>query len=127
MTRRQQTVADTGRKRDRAPGPNPRPASRDEEHQGAPAPHHWTFLTNHGHVLLCLAHDPSMRLRDVAERVGITERAVQRIVLDLEAAGVLERQRAGRRNTYTIRGSHPLRHPLEAHRTVGDLIRMVQQ
>lgn len=82
----------------------------------------WTFLTNHSHVLICLARDPLRRLRDVAEEVGITERAVQRIVADLEAAGVLIRERDGRRNHYTIRADQPLRHPIESHRTIGDVL-----
>ena len=85
----------------------------------------WTFLSNHGHVLICLALDPKARLRDVAASVGITERAVQKIVGDLEAAGVVVRQRAGRRNTYRLNASAPLRHPLEAHRSVGTLLSLV--
>jgi hypothetical protein len=91
----------------------------------AAAPAIWTFLTNHTHVLVCLAADPFLRLRDVADRVGITERAVQRIVADLEAAGVLTRLREGRRNHYEIHRERPLRHPIEAHRTVGDLLTLV--
>jgi len=86
---------------------------------------HWTFLSNHGHVLVCLALDPNARLRDVAASVGITERAVQKIVGDLEAAGVVVRTRAGRRNTYRLNVSAPLRHPLEAHRSVGTLLSLV--
>lgn len=82
----------------------------------------WTFLSNHGHVLVCLATDPASRLRDVAAKVGITERAVQKIVGDLESAGVIERIRAGRRNTYRLHLSVPLRHPLEAHQTVETLL-----
>jgi len=85
----------------------------------------WSFLTNYGHVLICLAQDPDLRLRDVAEKVGITERAVQRIVADLEEGGVLIRSRDGRRNRYEIQRDVPLRHSLEAHRTVGDLLGMV--
>lgn len=85
----------------------------------------WTFLSNHAHVLICLAEDAEMRLRDVAARVGITERAVQKIVADLEAAGVLTRHRDGRRNRYRIHPRRALRHPVEAHRTVGDLLQMV--
>jgi hypothetical protein len=85
----------------------------------------WTYFSNHGHVLFCLAREPTMLLRDVAARVGVTERAVQRIVADLEAAGVLLRQRDGRRNRYTIEPHAPLRHPNEAHCTVGMLIDMV--
>ena len=91
----------------------------------AAPPGAWTFLTNHSHVLLCLHRDPRMRLRDVAEAVGITERAVQRIVRDLVGAGVIARQREGRRNTYHVDLEHPLRHPLETHRTVGDLLRAI--
>lgn len=86
---------------------------------------HWTYLSNHGHVLVCLAQDSAARLRDVAARVGITERAVQKIVADLEAAEVLQRERTGRRNRYRIFGDRPLRHPVEAHRTVGELLAMV--
>lgn len=82
----------------------------------------WTFLTNHAHVLICLAQEPSARMRDVAVRVGITERAVQRIIADLEEAGVITRVRDGRRNHYEIYGDKPLRHPMEAHQTVGDLL-----
>lgn len=85
----------------------------------------WTFLTNHSHVLVCLDRDPHVRLRDVADLVGITERAVQRIVMELETAGIIERQREGRRNVYRIDRGAQLRHPLEAHRTVGDLLDLV--
>ncbi|NVJ13115.1 MarR family transcriptional regulator [Myxococcus sp. AM010] len=86
----------------------------------------WTFLTNHAHVLLCIAADPEVRLRDVASRVGITERAVQRIVSDLEEGGYLQREREGRRNHYTVRADLPLRHPVERHRTVASLIALVE-
>jgi len=86
---------------------------------------HWTFLSNHGHVLVCLALDPDSRLRDVAASVGITERAVQKIVDDLEEAGIVTRERSGRRNRYRLNVNVPLRHPLEAHRTVGSLLGMV--
>ncbi|MFP5306015.1 MAG: MarR family transcriptional regulator [Gammaproteobacteria bacterium] len=88
----------------------------------------WTFLSNHTHVLVCLAGNGSQRLRDVAVRVGITERAVQRIVADLEHAGVLVRERDpldGRRNRYRFDRAVPLRHPLEAHCRIGDLLRLV--
>ena len=85
----------------------------------------WTLLSNYGHVLVCLAGDPHMRLRDVAEKVGITERAVQRIVHDLEEAGMLSREREGRRNHYRINTQQPLRHPLEQPHTVGELIEAV--
>ena len=85
----------------------------------------WTFLTNHAHVLLCIAADPESRVRDIAGRVGITERATQRIIADLADAGYLTRTRSGRRNVYEVRGDLPLRHPLEAHREVGRLIDLV--
>ncbi len=86
----------------------------------------WTFLTNHSHVLICLALDPDLLLREVAERVGITERAVQKIVQELEEAGVLVRKKVGRRNTYRIREGRALRHPVEGHRRVRDLLDMVR-
>lgn len=85
----------------------------------------WTFLSNHAHVLLTLTADAEMRLRDVADRVRITERAVQKIVAELEAAGVLTRHKDGRRNRYEVHTARPLRHPVEAHCTVADLIKMV--
>lgn len=85
----------------------------------------WTFLSNHAHVLVCLAQDPDARLRDVAQSVGITERAVLKIVSDLEQAGVLERERAGRRNSYRLNLEAPLRHALESHQTVGVLLSLV--
>lgn len=85
----------------------------------------WMFFSNYAHVLVCLAKDPSARLRDVAERVGITERAAQRIVGHLEDAMVLTKERVGRRNHYRIDMECPLRHPLESHKTVGSLLKMV--
>jgi DNA-binding IclR family transcriptional regulator len=85
----------------------------------------WTFLSNHAHVLLLLAKDPEIRLRDVAELVGITERAVQRIVADLEEGGYIERERSGRRNRYLIHPELPLRHPVEAHRHISNLLALI--
>lgn len=82
----------------------------------------WTFLSNHGHVLLCIAAEPEIRLRDVATRVGITERAVQRIVADLEAGHYLTRERIGRRNRYQVHVERPLRHPVEAHQEIRKLL-----
>ena len=87
----------------------------------------WSFLTNHSHVLLCISEDPDVTVRDLAARVGITERAVMRIIGELDEGGVLERRREGRRNHYTIHEDLPLRHPIEEHCTVGDLIRMFRQ
>jgi predicted DNA-binding transcriptional regulator len=86
----------------------------------------WTFLTNHAHVLVCLVHDPDATVEGVAREVGITERSARRIVLDLEAAGYLSRERVGRRNRYSFDTARPLRHPVERHRTVGALLRMVR-
>lgn len=82
----------------------------------------WTFLSNHAHVLFCIARDPDCRVRDIADAVGITERAVQRIIGELVEEGILIRERVGRRNHYRIHGGTPLRHPMESHRTVGELI-----
>ncbi|MFF5185922.1 helix-turn-helix transcriptional regulator [Streptomyces sp. NPDC000345] len=83
---------------------------------------HWTFLTNHARVLIALARDPEARGRDVADLIGITERAVQLIVADLEASGYLTRTRVGRRNRYTIDPTVALRHPTESDHPVGDLL-----
>jgi len=85
----------------------------------------WTFLTNHAHVLLCIARDPEARMREVAALVGITERAVQRIVADLEEGGYVERTKLGRRNRYKVRGDLPLRHPIERHERVAALLDLV--
>ncbi|MFM7244102.1 MAG: helix-turn-helix transcriptional regulator [Planctomycetaceae bacterium] len=85
----------------------------------------WTFLTNHAHVMILLAKNPEIVLREVAGLVGITERAVQRIIADLERDGFLVRERVGRRNAYRIRQGKPLRHPIEAHRSIGDLLDIV--
>ena len=81
----------------------------------------WTFLTNHAHVLLVVRRDPQVRLRDIAEAVGITERAVQLILGELECAGYVRRTRVGRRNEYDVLGG-PMRHPLERGRAVDDLL-----
>jgi DNA-binding MarR family transcriptional regulator len=86
----------------------------------------WTFLSNHGHVLMVLADDPGARLRDIAQRVGITERTVFGILEDLEEAGVVIRARVGRRNTYKIDPAKHLRHQIEAQRTVGDLLDLLR-
>ncbi len=81
-------------------------------------------MTNHARVLFCLATEPDIRLREAAERIGITERAVQRIVTDLEEAGILTRSREGRRNRYEINPNERLRHPSDAHSTVEDLLKL---
>jgi DNA-binding MarR family transcriptional regulator len=85
----------------------------------------WTFLTNHTHILICLAENPEMRIRDLADQVGITERAVQRIVAELEQAGAISKVKEGRRNHYAVNTSLPLRHPVEAHCRIGDILEMV--
>ena len=97
--------------------------SRDEK----PVAHKatWTFLSNHAHVLLLLADDPELVMRDIAARVGITERAVQRILGELERDGYITRSRVGRRNVYVVHEDRPLRHPIVAHRTVRELLGLV--
>ncbi len=87
----------------------------------------WTFLSNHSHVLVCLAKSPDIRLRDVALRIGITERAVQRIVAELEESGYITRSRVGRSNRYELHREKPLRHDLEKHHTIGDLLDSVAE
>ena len=87
----------------------------------------WTFLTNHSHVLLCLATAPDQTLREIAERVGVTERAVLRIVSELEQAGYIARYRVGRNNSYRIFGDRPLRHPVEKHQKVSALLALVKK
>lgn len=83
----------------------------------------WTFLTNHGHVLLAIQRNPELRQRDISELVGITPGAVQRIVHELEAEGYIRHERIGRRNRYHVLPGQPLRHPLEEGHTVDDLLR----
>jgi DNA-binding IscR family transcriptional regulator len=85
----------------------------------------WTLFSNHGHVLVCLASDSDARLRDVAADVGITERAVQKIVRDLQTNGMISVSKNGRRNRYRIHSKKNLRHELEAHCTLGELVRLV--
>ncbi len=85
----------------------------------------WTFLTNHAHVLIALRSKPDQTLREVAATVGITERAVQRIVHELEEEGFLRRERVGRQNRYELLGEKHLRHPLEAHCEVNDLLSLI--
>lgn len=85
----------------------------------------WTFLSNHAHVIVCLALEPDSRIRDMADRVGVTERTVTGIIADLEDAGILSIEKVGRRNRYRINRRARLRHPLEEHKTVGDLLRAI--
>ena len=100
-------------------GPDPgRPATE--------GPAGWTFLTNHGHVLVAISRDGELRQRDIGQLVGITEGAVQRILDDLEAGGYVRRHRVGRRNRYEVIADRPLRHPLEQPRTVAHLLDAVE-
>jgi DNA-binding MarR family transcriptional regulator len=85
----------------------------------------WDFLTNHAHVLVCVARDPGIRLRDIAAAVGITERAAHRIVSELVDEGYLVRERQGRRNRYEVKTELPLRHPLAEEHEVGDLLEVL--
>lgn len=85
----------------------------------------WTFLTNHAQVLMCIADDPDVRLRDIGERVGITERASHRIVVDLADAGYITRQRVGRRNQYRINGRRPLHDPVARAHNIGQLLTII--
>lgn len=87
----------------------------------------WTFLTNHTHVLVCLDRNDTITLREVAAQVGITERAVHAIVTALEEEGVLTRTRDGQRNRYKLNRNYRLRHPLESHRKIGDLLDLVAE
>ena len=84
--------------------------------------HTWTFLSNHMHVLVALSRDPELRIRDLADQIGITQRAVQRILSELIDEGVLRAKKVGRRNVYSIQRRTRLRHPLESKHNVGELI-----
>jgi len=94
--------------------------SNDNKH------HAWRFVTNHARVLEAVAADPTVRLRDIAADVGITERTVAQIINDLEEAGYLTKTRDGRRNLYRVHESMPLRHPRHSHHSVGELIRFLE-
>lgn len=85
----------------------------------------WTFLTNHAQVLVCIAEDPGARLRDIGERVGITERASHRIVAELAGAGYITRQRHGRRNQYTINDHLPLPDAIAREQNIGELLKIL--
>jgi predicted transcriptional regulator len=85
----------------------------------------WTFLTNHARVLVCIADDPGVRLREIGERVGITERAAHRIVVELAAAGYITRERNGRRNQYTINTHLPVHDPIARKQNVGQLLEIL--
>lgn len=85
----------------------------------------WTFFSNYAHVLVCLAENPEVRLREVADRVGITERSAQRLITHLDDASILKRVKHGRRNSYYIDTGVHLRHPIEEHCTVGELLKLI--
>lgn len=87
----------------------------------------WTFLSNYGHIIICLARDPEIRMRDIASAVGITERAVIRIVTQLEEEGYVRKERIGRRNRYTVVADKPLRHPLEAHHSIKGILALARK
>ena len=100
--------------------------SRDEvQRTSSPTAPRWDFLTNHAHVLLCVAHDPGIRLRDIAAAVGITERAAHRILSQLVEEGYVLRERKGRRNRYQVVAGRPMRHPLVEQREVGELLEVL--
>ena len=82
----------------------------------------WRFVTNHTQVLLCISRDDGVRLRDIAEHVGITERAAQRILADLVEGGYVQRKRVGRRNHYSVDREAKMRHPAQVHQNIGDLL-----
>ncbi len=97
-------------------------ASGNGKHDSQAPATRWDFLTNHAHVLTCVAHDPGIRLRDIADAVGITERAAHRILSELVDEGYVLREREGRRNRYQVVPELPLRHPLVEGRKVGELL-----
>jgi DNA-binding Lrp family transcriptional regulator len=86
----------------------------------------WQFLTSHAQVLLCLQRNPTVRLRDIAETVGITERAAQRIVTELVEAGYVTREREGRRNRYALNRDVPMRHPSQVDHEIGELLDLLR-
>jgi DNA-binding transcriptional ArsR family regulator len=96
-----------------------------EDPAGADGRPTWTFLTNHAQVLVCIAEDPGVRLREIGERIGITERAAHRIVSDLAAAGYITRERNGRRNLYRINAELPLHDPISRAQSVGQLVGII--
>lgn len=111
----------------RSPGPRPkvRPAIRPSSQKPVPVSQDWTFLSNHCHTLLVLTTSPNLPLREVALAVGITERSVQRIVSDLEEANYLKKEKVGRQNSYVILPHRHLRHPLESHCKVDQLLALL--
>lgn len=99
--------------------------SGDLQPGSVPSAGRWDFLTNHAHVLTCVAHDPGIRLRDIAAAIGITERAAHRILSELVDEGYVLREKQGRRNRYTVVADRPLRHPLVQEREIGELLEVL--
>ena len=99
--------------------------SRNRQQRSSAAPARWDFLTNHAHVLVCVAHDAGIRLREIAAAVGITERAAHRILSQLVDEGYVLRERQGRRNRYEVVAGRPMRHPLVQEREVGELLEVL--
>jgi DNA-binding MarR family transcriptional regulator len=93
--------------------------------EDADVPTKWTFLSGHAQVFLAIAGDPSLRMRDIAEHLGYTERMVQNLVRDLEATGYLTHTRVGRRNLYTVCSTQKMRHPLLRHKEVSALLKLL--
>ena len=89
--------------------------------------HEWGFLTNHGRVMLCIAHDPGVRLRDIAAELGITERTAYGIVTDLTDAGYVVKEKDGRRNRYEVQGHLPLRDAVRRERTIGEVLNLLTE
>lgn len=103
----------------------PRGKTNQREGSETATPRPWTFLTNHAHVLILLHGQPDLVLREVAAKVGITERAVQRIVHELEEEGFIRREKVGRKNHYEVLTKKSLRHAVESHRKIGDLLKLI--
>jgi predicted HTH transcriptional regulator len=104
---------------------NPSSTKQNKASSSGGAASGWDFLTNHAHVLLCIADDPGIRLRDIAAAVGITERGAHKILSELVDDGYVLRERQGRRNRYTVKPDLPLRHPLVHDREIGDLLEVL--
>lgn len=100
------------------PSRTPSPTAKSAQPPRSPG---WTFLTNHGHVLVCIAHNGDVRIAEIADLVGIGERAAHRIVCDLVRDGYVVRKKDGRRNTYVVDYAQPLRHPLESAHSIGEI------
>lgn len=101
------------------------PKKLESKAQDKTSAHRWTFLSNYTHVLLCIRRKADVRVRDIAREVGITERAVQRIISELSEAGAIQKERVGRRNHYSVNGDVHLRHPLEEECTIGELLEVL--